>query len=94
MRMRALQVCCASLEALIKRLKERLGSEANALKKFKEFSWTLGQEVVDLKIKLRGTTQQTNDLTKENANLKFEEAALHKHMEKVKEEVTEEYYVS
>ena len=41
-RIRALQVHCASKEALIKRLKKRIGSEGNALKKFKESSLTLG----------------------------------------------------
>ena len=54
MRMRALQVRCASPKASIKCLKKCLGSKANALKKFKESSRTLGQEVVDLKVKLNG----------------------------------------
>nr|POF20766.1 hypothetical protein CFP56_76015 [Quercus suber] len=39
-------------------------------------------------------THQTNDLVKENANLKFEVAALHEHMEQVREEAIEEYQVS
>nr|POE61329.1 hypothetical protein CFP56_48901 [Quercus suber] len=40
-----MSVRCASKEASIKRLKERIGSEADALKKFKESSWTFGQEI-------------------------------------------------
>lgn len=54
--MRALQVSCASKEALIKCLKERIGFKANVLKKFKESSWTFGQELIDLKAKLSGMT--------------------------------------
>ena len=53
-RVQALQVRCASREASIKCLKERLGSKANALKKFKKSSQTLSQDVVDLKVKLNG----------------------------------------
>ena len=56
MRMRALQVRCASQEASIKCLKEHIGSKADALKKFKESSQTLGQKVIDLKAKLCGMT--------------------------------------
>ena len=52
-----MQVRCASREASIKRLKEHLGPKADALKKFKESSWTLGQEVVNLKVKLNGMAQ-------------------------------------
>ena len=89
--MRALQVRCASREASIKHLKERIGSKADALKKFKESSQTLGQEVVDLKAKLSGMTHQANDLAKENAFLKSEVATLHEHMGEVKEEAIEEY---
>ena len=89
--MRALQVHCASREASIKRLKEHIGSEADALKKFKESSCTLGQKVVDLKAKLSGMTHKANDLEKENVLLKSEVAALHEHMEKVKEEAIKEY---
>lgn len=40
--MRALQVRYTSREASIKRLKERIGTEVDALKKFKESSGTLG----------------------------------------------------
>lgn len=54
--MRALQVRCASQEASIKCLKEHIGSKADALKKFKESSQTLGQKVIDLKAKLCGMT--------------------------------------
>nr|POE50120.1 hypothetical protein CFP56_72822 [Quercus suber] len=43
-RMQALQICCSSCEASIKCLKDRLESEADALKKFKESSQTYGQE--------------------------------------------------
>ena len=92
--MRALQICCASREASIRRLKDRLESEANALKKFKELSRTLGQEVIDLNAKLSGMTHQTNELVKENANLKFEVVVLHEQMGKVKEKAIEEYQVS
>ena len=90
-RVQALQVRCTSREASIKCLKEHLGSKADALKKFKKSSQTLSQEVVDLKVKLNGMAQQTDDLMKENANLKFEVVALHEHMEKVKEKAIEEY---
>nr|POF19544.1 hypothetical protein CFP56_48318 [Quercus suber] len=45
MRMRALQIHCASREALIKHLKDHLGFEVDALKKFKESSRTLSQEI-------------------------------------------------
>nr|POE57165.1 hypothetical protein CFP56_34128 [Quercus suber] len=44
LRMRALQIHCASHEALIKHLKDHLGFEVDALKKFKESSRTLSQE--------------------------------------------------
>uniref|UniRef100_A0A7N2LXV5 Uncharacterized protein n=1 Tax=Quercus lobata TaxID=97700 RepID=A0A7N2LXV5_QUELO len=81
-RMRALQIRCASREASIMHLKDCLESEANALKKFKESSQTLGQEVIDLKAKLSGMTLQTNELAKENTNLKSEVAVLHEHMDK------------
>ena len=89
--MQALQVRCASREALIKCLKERIGSKVDALKKFKESSRTLGQEVVDLKAKLSGITHQADYLAKENALLKSEVTALHEHVGKVKEEAIEEY---
>ena len=64
------------------------------MKKFKESSRTLGQEVIDLKAKLSGMTHQTNELAKKNVNLKSEVAALHEHMDKVKEEVIKEYQMS
>ena len=64
------------------------------MKKFKDSSQTFGQEVIDLKAKLSGRTHQTDELMKENANLKSEAAALHEHMDKVKEEAIEEYQVS
>ena len=76
---------------MIKCLKEHIGSEVEALKKFKESSHTLGQEVVDLKAKLSGMIHMADDLEKENALLKLEVVALHKHMGKVKEEAIEEY---
>jgi len=47
--------------------------------------------VIDLKAKLNGMAHQTDDLVKENANLKSEVIALHEHMQKVKEEAIEEY---
>ena len=50
--------------------------------------------MIDLKAKLSGRTHQTDELMKENANLKSEVAALHEHMDKVKEEAIEEYQVS
>ena len=50
--------------------------------------------MIDLKAKLSGRTHQTDELMKENANLKSEAAALHEHMDKVKEEAIEEYQVS
>ena len=90
--MRALQVRCASSEVTIKCLKECIGSEVDALKKFKESSRTVGQEVVYLKAKLKVITHQANDLAKENALLKSEVAALHEHMGKVKEEAIDETY--
>lgn len=92
--MRALKIHYASCEASIKCLKGCLEFKADALKKFKKSSQTWGQKVIDLKAKLSGMTHQTDKLMKENANLKFEVAALHKHMDKVKEKVIEEYQVS
>lgn len=92
--MRALQIHCASREASIKHLKDRLESKANALKKFKESSWTLGQEMIDLKAKLNGTTHQTDKLMKDNANLKSKVVALHEQTNKAKEEAIDEYQVS
>ena len=89
--MQALQVRCASRVASIKRLKERIGSKVDALKKFKESSRTLSQEVVDLKAKLSGITHQADNLAKENALLKSEVTALHEHVGNVKEEAIEEY---
>ena len=47
--------------------------------------------MVDLKAKLSGMIHMADDLEKENALLKLEVAALHKHMGKVKEEAIEEY---
>ena len=41
-RMRALQIYCSSCEASIKRLKDRLESEVDNLKKFKDSSRALG----------------------------------------------------
>lgn len=84
----ALQIHYAYREALIRRLKDCLESVVDALKKFKESSQSqpLGQEVIDLKAKLTGMTHQTDELAKENANLKFEVEALHEHMGKVKKE--------
>ena len=92
--MQALQIHYASREASIKCLKDHLESEANILKKFKEYSQTCDQEVIDLKAKLSGMTHQTDKLMKENANLKSEMAALHRHMDKVKEKAIKEYQVS
>nr|POE55926.1 hypothetical protein CFP56_45141 [Quercus suber] len=79
------------MRVLIKCLKDHLESEANDLKKFKESSRNLGQEVIDLKAKLSRMTHQFNKLAKENSYLKFEMAVLHEHMDKVKEEAIEEY---
>ena len=92
--MHALQIHCATHEASVRRLKDHLKSEANALKKFKESSQTLGQEVIDLNAKLSRMTQQIDELVKENANLKSEVAVLHEHMDKVKEEAIKEYQIS
>lgn len=89
--MSALQIHYVSREASIKRLKYCLGSEANALKKFKKSSWNLGQEAVDLKVKLSAMAQQADELVKENANLKSEVVVLHKYIKKVKEEAIKEY---
>ena len=50
--------------------------------------------MIDLKAKLSGMTHQTDELAKENANLKPEMAALHEHMDKVKEEAIKEYQMS
>ena len=47
--------------------------------------------MVDLKAKLSGMIHNADDLEKENALLKLEVVALHKHMGKVKEEAIEEY---
>nr|POF19162.1 hypothetical protein CFP56_53467 [Quercus suber] len=93
-RIRALQICCLSHKASIKCLKDHLESEVHNLKKFKDSSQALGQEVIDLKAKLSGMAHQTDNLMKENTNLKSEEAALHEHIEKVKEEAIKEYQVS
>lgn len=93
-RMGALQVHCVFWDASIKHLKVRIGSKTDALKKFKEFSRTLGQKVIDLKAKLSWITHQTNDLVKENVNLKSKVAALHEHIKKVKEKAIKEYQVS
>lgn len=45
-----LQIHCTYRKALIKRLKDHLGSEADDLKKFQISSRTFGQKVVDLKV--------------------------------------------
>lgn len=50
--------------------------------------------MIELKAKLSGVTHQANELMKENANLKFEVAALHEHMNKIKEETIKEFRVS
>ena len=76
---------------LVKRLKHHLETKSNALRQFKESSWTLSQEVIDLKAKLSGVTHKTDELMKENANLKTEVVALHEHMDKIKEEAIEEF---
>nr|POF15902.1 hypothetical protein CFP56_17142 [Quercus suber] len=72
------------LEASVKHLKIRLETEANSLKKFKEFGQTLCQEVIELKAKLGRVNHQYDELMKENANLKSEVVALHKHMDKIR----------
>ena len=53
----------------IKRLKNHLESKVDNLKKFKDSSRALSQEVIDLKAKLSEMAYQTDDLVKENANL-------------------------
>lgn len=88
--MGALQVRCVFWDTSIKRLKVCIGSKADALKKSKESSRTLGQKVIDLKAKLSWITHQTNDLVKENANLKSKVATLHEHIKKVKEKAIKE----
>ena len=50
--------------------------------------------MTELKAKLSGVTHQANELTKENANLKSKVTVLHEYMDKVKEEVIEEFQVS
>ena len=50
--------------------------------------------MINLKAKLSRMAHQTNDLVKENANLKSEVATLHEHIEKVKEEAIKEYQIS
>lgn len=47
--------------------------------------------MVDLKAKLSRMIHKADDLEKENALLKLEVAALHKHIGKVKEEAIEEF---
>lgn len=78
----------------MKHLKNCLETKTNYLKKFKESAWTLSQEVIELKAKLGKVINQSNELMKENANLKFEVATLHEHMDKVKEEAIEKFQVS
>lgn len=90
----ALQIHCASQEASVKHLKIRLEIEANSLKKLKELGRTLRQEVIKLKAKLGRVNHQYDELMKENAILKSEVVALHKHMDKVKEKAIEEFPVS
>nr|POE61313.1 hypothetical protein CFP56_51615 [Quercus suber] len=92
--MQALQIRCTSWEASVKCLKNHLETEADSLKKFKKSAQTLGQEVIELKAKLGGVTHQTDELMKENADLKSKVATVHKHMDKVKEEAIEEFQVS
>ena len=62
-------------------------SEVDNLKKFKDSSRALGQEVIDLKAKLSGMAHQTEDLVKENINLESKVAIIHEHIEKVKEAI-------
>nr|POF00811.1 hypothetical protein CFP56_62359 [Quercus suber] len=93
-RMQALQIRCAAREALVKHLRNRLETKSESLKQFKETSLTLGQEMIELKAKLSWVTHQTDELMKENANLKSKVATLHKHMDKVKKEAIEEFRVS
>lgn len=50
--------------------------------------------MIELKAKLSGVTHQADELMKENANVKFEVAALHEHMNKIKEETIKEFRVS
>ena len=88
-----MQIRCSSCEASIKHLLDHLESEVDNLKKFKDSSQAHDQEVIDLKAKLSGMAHQTDNLVKENANLKSEVAVLHEHIEKV-EEAIEEYQVS
>jgi len=92
--MQALQIRCSSYEASIKHLLDHLESKVDNLKKFKDSSWAHNQEVIDLKAKLSRMAHQTDNLVKENANLKSEVAVLHEHIERVKEEAIEEYQVS
>ena len=91
--MQALQIRCSSCEALIKHLLDHLESEVDNLKKFKDSSRALGQEVIDLKAKLSGMAHQTEDLVKENVNLESKVAIIHEHIEKVKKEAIEDYQV-
>lgn len=51
-------------------------------------------EVIELKDKLNGVTHQADELMKESANLKFEVAGLHEHMNKIKKETIKEFRVS
>ena len=47
--------------------------------------------MIELKAKLSRVTHQTDELMKENANLKIKVVAPHKHMDKIKEEAIEEF---
>ena len=64
------------------------------MKQFKESTWSLSQEVIELKAKLSENAHQIDELMKENGNLKIEVASLHEHMDKIKEEAIEEFQVS
>ena len=58
-RMRALQICCVAREASIKCLRNHLETESEFLKQFKETSLTLGQEMIELKVKCRHSILHT-----------------------------------
>ncbi|XP_030959916.1 uncharacterized protein LOC115981728 [Quercus lobata] len=93
-RMRTLQIRWIDKEASVKCLRNRLETKEETLKKFKESLQTLNTKLKKQKDKVQGSTREVKDVTKENSNLKTKLTALHKHVDKVRNEAVTELQTS
>lgn len=89
--MRALQIKCAALQAMVKHLCTRMATDSKDLKKFKDALRLLNGEVNDYKAQLEGGACRVEELTKANTNLTIELATLCEQVDKTKANAVEEF---